>query len=131
MVGVVQASRFERQAVPDTVAAARHAVVDFAAEHGAAGELLENVALAVSEAVSNVVTHAYRHEPVPGPVRVEAHLADDRLVVQVSDRGCGMGVRSDSPGLGLGLPLISQLAGSLEITGPAGATVRMTFSLAG
>jgi serine/threonine-protein kinase RsbW len=46
----------------------------------------------------------------------------------------GMRPRPDSPGLGLGMPLISDLATSLEVAdsdGDAGTLLRMTFTLDG
>jgi serine/threonine-protein kinase RsbW/stage II sporulation protein AB (anti-sigma F factor) len=51
----------------------------------------------------------------------------------VTDRGRGIVPRPDSPGLGLGLPLIATLAESLELgTGNLEETeVRMTFDLGG
>ena len=54
---------------------------------------------------------------------------DGRLTVVVADEGRGMLPRPDSPGLGLGLPLIATLAESLELgTGADDETeVRMTF----
>lgn len=88
------------------------------------------VRLAVSEAVSNVVVHGYR-EPPPGDftLRVEAH--GDELRVIVRDAGCGMQPRMDSPGAGLGLPLIARVAETFSVTeNPGGGTeVCMTFPL--
>ena len=86
----------------ENVAVVRHAV-------GGLGEVLEvddqtlsDIKLAVTEACTNVV-----------------------------DRGRGIVPRPDSPGLGLGLPLIATLAESLELgTGRSEETeVRMTFDL--
>ena len=53
------------------------------------------------------------------------------LRVVVSDEGRGILPRADSPGLGLGLPLIATLAESLELgTGDNDETeVRMSFRL--
>jgi serine/threonine-protein kinase RsbW len=58
-------------------------------------------------------------------------MRDERLTVVVHDEGRGMLPRPDSPGLGLGLPLIATLAESLELgTGSEDRTeVRMTFLL--
>jgi serine/threonine-protein kinase RsbW/stage II sporulation protein AB (anti-sigma F factor) len=49
----------------------------------------------------------------------------------VRDEGRGVVPRADSPGLGLGLPLIATLTESLELgTGEDNATeVRMTFRI--
>jgi serine/threonine-protein kinase RsbW/stage II sporulation protein AB (anti-sigma F factor) len=89
------------------------------------------VQLAVSEAATNAVVHAYR-EGEPGELTVEARRVDRSLEVTVADDGVGMRPRPDSPGLGLGLPLIAQLAETFEVTSPAAGGVRlcMRFPLA-
>ena len=59
-------------------------------------------------------------------------LEGAELLVTVRDEGTGMAPRIDSPGLGLGLPLIAQTAHSLEVRqAPTGGTeMRMSFRLA-
>lgn len=112
----------------------RRAVAEFAREHGASLRALESVSLAVSEALTNVVVHAYRDEPAPGPVLVVVVVQDDRLTVTVADEGCGMTPRADSPGLGLGMGLMARMADTFEVTGrPArsGLVLRMGFGLDG
>jgi serine/threonine-protein kinase RsbW/stage II sporulation protein AB (anti-sigma F factor) len=56
---------------------------------------------------------------------------DDTVHVVVRDHGRGMTPRPDSPGLGLGLPLMTRLADAVQIsTHPEGGTeVRMTFTV--
>jgi anti-sigma regulatory factor (Ser/Thr protein kinase)/PAS domain-containing protein len=110
----------------------RGAVHGFVSEHGATGDVLSDVALAVSEAVTNSVMHAFLDRDL-GIVRVAVRAADDEIVVVVSDDGRGMQPRPDSPGLGMGLPLIGQLAASLDIRVPAGGGTElcMTFSAPG
>jgi len=53
-------------------------------------------------------------------------------VVTVRDHGSGMAPRVDSPGLGVGLPVMAAIADALEIDTPdgAGTIVRMTFDVA-
>ena len=46
-------------------------------------------------------------------------LEDDGVEVSVADDGLGLRPRSDSPGVGLGIPLIADLADRVEIT-PSG-----------
>ena len=57
--------------------------------------------------------------------------AAGRLVVTVRDHGSGMAPRVDSPGLGVGLPVMAAIAEALEIDAPdgSGTLVRMTFDL--
>ena len=85
--------------------------------------------LAVTEACTNVVVHAYPDGE--GPMGLRATVDDGILRVVVVDEGRGILPRADSPGLGLGLPLIATLAESLELgTGDNEETeVRMTFRL--
>jgi serine/threonine-protein kinase RsbW len=121
--------RLRVSAVASEVANVRHAVVQAATQQGIGGRPREDIALAVSEACSNVVMHAYRHEAAPGPLAVDAYRDDGEFFVVVCDEGSGMAPRTDSPGLGLGLGLIAGLAKRLEIGSqqPAGATVTMVF----
>ena len=113
----------------ENVAVVRHAV-------GGLGEVLEvddqtlsDIKLAVTEACTNVVVHAYPESE--GPMGLRASIDERRLTLVVTDRGRGIVPRPDSPGLGLGLPLIATLAESLELgTGELEQTeVRMTFDL--
>ena len=121
--------RLRVPAVPTEVATVRHAVVAAATAHGIGGGARDDIALAVSEACSNVVMHAYRHEATPGPLAVDAYRDDGEFFVVVCDEGIGMAPRTDSPGLGLGLGLIAGLAKRLEIGSGqhAGATITMVF----
>ena len=99
---------------------------------GAQRRVREAVRLAVSEAVSNVVIHSYRNKPArPGAFTISVEWDGDELRVTVSDHGCGMAPRMDSPGAGLGLPLIANLADSFSVTEPpgGGTEVCMTFPL--
>jgi stage II sporulation protein AB (anti-sigma F factor) len=115
-------------ATPAAVPGVRRAVVDFAELHGVG--IAPDVALAVSEAITNAVLHAYR-DGGNGDVRVVACAEPDRLVVVVRDYGCGMSPHPDSPGLGLGLAVIGRLATELNIERPdegGGTRLRMCFA---
>ncbi len=122
----------EYPARPAAVAAARRDVTQAAREQGVDPARVADLMLAVSEAVTNVVLHAYREGP-PGVVHLEVERAEEGLRVTVADQGAGMRPRPDSPGLGLGLPLIARLTASLEVaTGDTGGTrLCMTFPLEG
>ena len=114
------------------VAGIRHAVLSFAEARGASQAAQADIALAVSEACTNVVMHAYVFAAAPGSLIAEASHRNGELVVAVRDEGQGMLSRPDSPGAGLGLSIIGRLAQRLEIgeNGPSGTEVRMTFALA-
>jgi anti-sigma regulatory factor (Ser/Thr protein kinase) len=119
-------------AVAPFVTIARHAVVEAAVIAGASGDTLDSVRLAASEALTNVVVHAYDGDL--GRVHVEAWLEDEDvkiLWITVGDDGVGFRPGGPRPGLGLGLALIAQVSDHLDI-GPradAGIEVRMGFEL--
>jgi anti-sigma regulatory factor (Ser/Thr protein kinase) len=114
-------------AVPDSVPKARHAAAGLAAEVGA-DEL--DVKIAVSEAVGNVVVHAYR-DGKAGSFELAGSIDDGKLVFIVTDHGIGMSPHPDSPGLGFGLPLIGNVTDDLHVDadGGGGTRVSMTFLL--
>lgn len=113
----------------ENVAVVRHVI-------GGLGEALEiddqtlsDIKLAVTEACTNAVVHAYPDGE--GPLEVAAYVRGNLLMLVVRDEGPGIVPRTDSPGLGLGLPLIATLAEALELgTDDAERTeLRMTFRL--
>jgi stage II sporulation protein AB (anti-sigma F factor) len=110
---------------------ARRAAVDWAQRHVDDRALLSDIALAVTEAATNVVLHAYRDRSVPGPMIVEAERREDYLCFHVRDEGSGLAPRVDSPGLGLGLGLIAQVADSADVRTPetGGTEVVMRFNV--
>jgi anti-sigma regulatory factor (Ser/Thr protein kinase) len=120
-------------AVPASVPVLRAAVAEFVAAVGVSEAQLAAVKLAVSEAVTNAVMHAYLDADEPGEVRVVTCLRGATVYVTVSDDGVGMMPRLDSPGLGVGLPFIADTADTLDIdsTEGGGTELRMSFRLAG
>jgi len=117
---------------PENVAVVRHVLGGIGDALDLDHELLADIKLAVSEACANVVVHAYA-ETGPGFMDLEVSTLDHHLAVVVRDHGRGMTPRADSPGLGVGLPLIASLAETLELTNGAdgGTEVRMTFATSG
>jgi anti-sigma regulatory factor (Ser/Thr protein kinase) len=111
----------------------RAAVAEFAAAAGVREPQLAAMKLAVSEAVTNAVMHAYLHDDEPGEVRVVTYRCGATLYVTVSDDGIGMMPRLDSPGLGVGLPFIADTADTLDIDSSegGGTELRMSFRMAG
>jgi serine/threonine-protein kinase RsbW/stage II sporulation protein AB (anti-sigma F factor) len=125
-------AEWELSAAPPSVGAIRNGVRGFARAHGASDALLIDLALAVTEAVTNSVVHAFIDRE-PGFVRAHIQAGADELVVVVTDNGRGMQPRADSPGLGLGLPTIASLTTAMDMhTAPGGGTViTMTFAAPG
>jgi serine/threonine-protein kinase RsbW len=114
----------------ETVRTGRRRACDFALEHGASDRQAADVALAVSEALTNAVLHS--GAAVPDGLELHLTCEDSELTVAVRDHGRGVRPRLDSPGAGLGLPIIASLARRLEIRRPqdGGTEVRMVFALA-
>lgn len=104
--------------------------MEFAAAAGAGDQRLDEIRLAASEALTNVVLHAYQSES-PGRLEVVAAVTGHELCVLIADQGSGVRPRTDSPGLGLGLGLIASLSDGMEVvTRSCGGTeLRMRFSL--
>jgi serine/threonine-protein kinase RsbW len=120
--------RLTLPARPENVAVVRHVLGAFAEALMLPDPVIEDMRLAVTEACTNVVRHAYA-DGEPGPVEILIRPVGDALQVIVSDEGRGLGPSEDSSGPGLGLPLIAALAHSLEIepAGSAGSRLRMSF----
>ena len=91
--------------------------------------LAASIAVAVSEAVGNVVRHAYPGHG-SGRVEVEAQLDDTTIVVSVSDSGTGMTAKAGRPHNGMGLPVIGRLAdGVTVVSDERGTRLKMSFEL--
>src|SRR4051794_21684494 len=125
-------AEWELPAEPAAVGTIRNGVREFARERGGTDALVIDLALAVTEAVTNSVVHGFI-DRAPGTVRAEIEAGPDELVVSVTDDGRGMQPRADSPGLGLGLPTIASLTTAMDMhTAPgAGTVVTMVFDAPG
>ena len=112
------------------IAVVRHAFGALGEAFAVDEEVLSNIRHAVTEACTNVVIHAYPDDQ-EGLLEVAATLSEDKLEVVVRDEGPGIGPRADSPGLGLGLPLIVSLTESVQLGRAADdcTEVRMIFPL--
>jgi len=93
--------------------------------------LAASIAVSVSEAVGNVVRHAYPGNG-SGRVEVEAQLGQEYIVVSVSDGGTGMTARAERDHNGMGLPVIGRLADGVTVVSDQGGTrLSMRFDLVG
>jgi anti-sigma regulatory factor (Ser/Thr protein kinase) len=127
----VTAARWSFEATMVAPSKGREAVREFAVPAEPTAHALDSIAICVSEAMTNVVLHAYRDMAFPGRIEMQAELDGDSLTVRISDHGHGLEPRLDSPGLGLGLPLISQFSAGSEIvsTKDGGTEIVMRFDL--
>lgn len=88
-------------------------------------ETLADLKLALTEACSNSVRHAYAG--AEGHVEISFELRDDRLIVEVADDGTGFDPEEESAGTGdelseggLGIAIIRSIADEVEIGGGRG-----------
>jgi serine/threonine-protein kinase RsbW len=110
-------------AQPPQVAAVRRAVSGMARRAGVDTSTLIRLELAISEAATNVVLHAYREPGDSGRMHITACVDRGVLDVCVRDHGCGMSPRHDSPGMGLGLSLMAAESDHFEVrTATGGGT---------
>ena len=118
-------------ATPESVPTARRELAQFAADAGAGDDQIEAVRLAASEAITNVVLHAY--DGSVGEVHVDANATTGELIVHIADDGTGLQPRFAKTGLGLGLALIAHASDQLDIVkrSEGGTELRMRFSLNG
>lgn len=115
-------------ATAENVAVVRHAFGGLGDGLGLDEHLIADIKLAVTEACTNVVVHAY--PAGGGQMDISAEVDGSVLTIVVADHGGGLLPRLDSPGLGLGLPLIATLATSLELDTESERTlVRIAFDL--
>ncbi len=118
-------------AAPENVVVARQAITGLCEGLGFPSRATDDVRLAVTEACTNVVVHAYAPEATAAQLEVEAQVVGEDLNVTVRDQGRGMGVFTGAAGLGLGLPLIAALTRAVEMRagpGGVGTEIAMTFS---
>ncbi len=118
-------------AAAGAVAIARAEVADHAARAGVPEAQLDDVRLAVSEAVTNAIQHGYRGGP--GEIWVCTEVGARELVIVVRDRGVGIDAPPavDRIGLGCGLRIIGGVADAMDVRRhPDGGTeLRMRFAL--
>lgn len=100
---------------PESLTVIRQALSGFADAEGWTSAFLADCKIAVSEACSNVVVHAYA-EDADGKLSVAITVSGLRLSVTVRDFGSGIEPRlaDRRTGLGLGLPLIAALASEVS-----------------
>ena len=112
----------------ENVAVIRHVLGAFAESLRLPDELIEDLRLAVTEACTNVVRHAYADRD-PGAVEISIEPREQHVRVVVADSGRGIGTSSDTAGPGLGLPLIAAIADAVDLqSAPGGGSrVSMTF----
>jgi stage II sporulation protein AB (anti-sigma F factor) len=120
----------------------RSAVAAFCVPLNPTLETINDIKTAVSEAVTNVVVHAYG-EPEKNFIYIEAELFDDSLSIIVRDTGCGIAdieramqpmysSKSDKERSGMGFTFMQAFTDGLTVESVVGegTTVKMTKRIA-
>lgn len=118
--------RVFRPALPTTARPLRHALSTFLQAMEVDGEAIEDILMAVGEALANAVEHAYAGNAT-GIVELHACIDDkESLSVDVNDDGEFI-ERAPRPERGFGLHIVKQVARSVTVEVGNGTRVRMVF----
>ena len=135
--GGIQEGRLVRLTIPakpEYITLSRLALSGLSRVRPLTDETLADLKLALTEACSNSVRHAYDDDS--GHVAISFELRDDRLIVEVSDDGTGFEPDAAGDGDegaelsegGLGIAIIRSIADEVEIGGgPDGRGSRLRF----
>jgi anti-sigma regulatory factor (Ser/Thr protein kinase) len=89
---------------------------------------IDGIVLAVSEAVSNVVMHAYPAGVARGDFELRGRASPSEVTLEIIDGGRGLGDGATTAGAGLGLVIIERLAETVELEdSPGGVALTMRF----
>jgi serine/threonine-protein kinase RsbW len=123
------AIRLTIPAKPEYISLCRLALSGLARVRPLGEETLADLKLAITEAASNCVRHAYADDG--GLVEIVYQVEPDRLVIEVADNGTGFelaedgGAPSDLSEGGLGIAIIRAIADDFEMTsGEQGSRLR-------
>ena len=116
---------------PQNLALIRLALAGAAANAGAPREIVSDLKLAVTEACTNVIQHAYGGDATAGEIIVRYTVERGMLAVEVEDTGSGFELDAppsdhDRNGGGNGLMIIRVLTDELSVSS-VGAGTRVAF----
>jgi len=120
----------ELPAAADCLPGARRELTEFCRLLGLDGDVAERVRIAVNEACSNCVRHAYRDAAAGCTYMLEMRIEDNALLVVVHDCGVGIALASANGGLGLGFRIIAELADGIDVSSRAGFGTRVAMRFA-
>lgn len=128
-------ARLEFKSLPANVAFARVSVAAFASQLDFTINDLEEIKVAVSEAVANAVVHGYENRP-DGVVTVVMTITDDTLELKVEDRGKGIAnvkkalepsYSTDPERMGLGFVFMQSFMDYLHVESSVGKGTTVTM----
>ncbi len=114
-------------AKPEYITLGRLALTAIARVRPVPDETLNDLKLALTEACTNSVRHAYRDGG--GTVEIEYRLEPDRLVVEVTDDGVGGADTENGSGLRGLADRVEALGGRLRVWSPLGEGTRVSAEI--
>jgi serine/threonine-protein kinase RsbW len=118
---------------PQFVSLCRLALTAICREHRFTDDEIADLKLAITEACSNSIRHAYEDADGSHKVYVTYQVHEDRLIVEVRDHGKGFDWtgpnENELPEGGLGISIIEAVCDEFEVLRPAdgpGASLRLT-----
>jgi anti-sigma regulatory factor (Ser/Thr protein kinase) len=127
---VANGLRVRLAAVPESVPEARAQVRGWCEQTGFCERTRDDLLLAVSEAVANVVVHAYPGRR-QGTFSLEIGRDAGDVVISISDEGVGLSGAPASSGCGLGLAIIERMfPGSTFVAAEPGTHVTIRAPIA-
>ncbi|AZR74788.1 anti-sigma F factor [Anoxybacter fermentans] len=128
-------ARIEMSSMSENIGFARIAAATFAAQLNFTLAEIEEIKVAVSEAVSNCIIHGYENRP-DGTIVLNMTIEDGKLKIEVEDFGVGIedieaamqpSFTTSEERMGLGLVFINSFMNEMEIisTPGEGTLVRM------
>ncbi len=116
---------------PENLALARLALAGVAARAGAPDEVVADLKLAVTEACTNAIQHAYRDSGESDEIVVRYTVGRGVLAIEVADSGAGFETDAtvhertrNEENQGLGLMIIGELTDELTVTsGSSGSRI--------
>lgn len=126
----------EFPSLPQNIALARVAVASFAAQDDLNLNDIEEIKVAVSEAVSNCIIHGYQHSP-EGIISIKVTRLDDSLEIKVEDYGQGIAdfdgnidhsVSSDPERMGLGFVFMKSFMDHVEVVSERGKGTKVILT---
>lgn len=136
MMNITNEMRLEFLSRSQNEAFARVVVAAFAAQLDPTLEEIADIKTAVSEAVTNAIIHAY--DQAPGYVEIIGQLFDDGIIVQIIDRGKGIGdikkamqpLYTSKPELersGMGFTVMETFMDEIDVVSSLGEGTRVTM----
>lgn len=128
--------RMEFPSLPENVGLARVAVASFISQVDLTLNELEEIKVAVSEAVSNAIIHGYQNSG-RGTILIEAFRSENKLILIVEDKGQGIAdikramepaYSTDPERMGLGFVFMKSFMDKVEVESKVGQGTKVIMT---